>query len=153
MSQHFVSPDGLEKLKQELAEREADRKNISERIGVAKEQGDLSENFEYHAAKEEQGQNESRIHDLKQLLKDAIVVEDTKGGTSVSLGTKFTAKLPTGMEKQFQLVGATETDPVQGKISNESPLGEAFHGAKPGDEIAVNTPSGEMNYKVISIDS
>ncbi len=153
MSQHFVSPEGLEKLKVELAERVAERKNISERIGVAKEQGDLSENFEYHAAKELQGVNESRIHDLKALIKEAIVIEDATGSTTVSVGTKFTAELPTGDTKQFQIVGATETDPTQGKISNESPLGEKFLGCSIGDEIEVKTPSGEMKYKLISIDS
>ncbi len=151
-NQHFVSPEGLEKIKEEYNHRTKTlRKEISEKIGVAKEQGDLSENFEYHAAKEMQGQNEARIHELNDLLKNAVIVEAREGESTINLGTKFVAADANGNERPYELVGATETDPMTGKISNESPFGKAFLGKEVGTDVEIKTPSGITTYKVISI--
>jgi transcription elongation factor GreA len=146
----FISEKGLQDLRDELVERKGRRKGISEQISDAKELGDLSENFEYHAAKEEQALNETRIAQLEAMIQDAVIVEEQKGGDIVTLGVTFVVEAE-GKEKTFQMVGATETDPLAGKISNESPLGQAFMGAKLGEMIEVTTPSGEKNYTIKAI--
>jgi transcription elongation factor GreA len=147
----FVSAEGLEKMNEEMTMRKTTlRKEIAERISAAKELGDLSENFEYQQAKEDQGSNEVRIVELEGMIKDAVVVEQQKGGDTITLGTTFVAK--TGaLEKTFQIVGSNEAKPLEGKISNESPLGQAFIGRKDGEVVEVSVPSGTITYKIISI--
>lgn len=149
---HYLSPEGLQKLKDELAERmSTQRKEISEKISVAKEQGDLSENFEYSNAKEMQAMNETRIIELQEMIKNAVVVESSTGGSTVTMGATFTAKLPTGTEKEFSIVGSTETDPMAGKISNESPLGKAFLGRAVGEKVEMEANGNKMVYTILSI--
>lgn len=149
----YMSQEGLQTLKDELEERKTiTRRQISEQIGVAKEQGDLSENFEYQDAKDRQAENEKRIGELEVLISQAIVVEKKTGGSDISIGTSFSVETPDGEEKKFSIVGATETDPLQGKISNESPLGKAFLGKSAGDKVDIELPSGTMTYTVKSID-
>lgn len=150
---HYISQAGLDKLKEEYEYRKNTlRKEISEAIGVAKEQGDLSENFEYQDAKERQGDNEVRIANLETMIRNAVIVESQSGGTSVSLGTTFQVQLDDGSEKTFEMVGSTEADPLSGKISNESPLGNAFLGKEVGEAVEVEVPSGKKQYKIISIE-
>jgi transcription elongation factor GreA len=140
----------LDQLKKELGERKIKtRKEIAARIEAAKELGDLSENFEYHEAKEQQGQNESRIIELEHMVRNAVIVSKKIGGT-INLGSTFTV-LYEGREKTFQLVGATEANPLEGKISNESPIGKAFIGKGEGEEVKVDVPSGVVEYKVVKI--
>ncbi|MFH1404857.1 MAG: transcription elongation factor GreA [Patescibacteria group bacterium] len=147
----YLSQDGLDNLVLEFQDRKTTkRKEISERILAAKELGDLSENFEYHDAKEQQGLNEARIMQLDQMIKDVVIVEQKRGEDSIGIGTTFTADI-NGTEKEFEIVGASETDPLSGKISNESPLGQAFLGKSIGDEVEVFAPSGKIIYKVKSI--
>ncbi len=147
----FVSAEKLEELKQELEHRQGEgRKIIAGKIEQAKELGDLSENFEYHAAKEEQAQNESRIIELKDMLQNAVLVEEKAGGDSVNIGNKFIAEL-NGEDKEFEMVGSTEADPMSGKISNETPVGKAFLGARVGETVEVELPSGNVSYKVKKI--
>lgn len=126
------------------------RRDIAEKIGAAKELGDLSENFEYQEAKEEQGSNEVRISELESMIKDSVIVAQQKGGDSITLGTTFVAEVG-GMKKTFQLVGSNEASPLEGKISNESPIGQAFIGHGVGDKVSVAVPSGTMVYKIIEI--
>ena len=122
---------------------------IAARI-TAKELGDLSENFEYHVAKEDQAQNEERIIGLEDMIRNAKIVEKKSGGT-IGLGSTFTVETA-GIEKMFQMVGATEADPLSGKISNDSPIGVAFIGKGPGDKVEVTVPSGAVEYKILSVE-
>ncbi len=150
---NYISAEGLEKLKEELEYRKtALRKQISNEIAVAKEQGDLSENFEYQDAKERQGSNEVRIGQLEQEILNSVVVESKSGETEISLGSTFKVEIDDGKTQSFELVGSTEADPMQGKISNESPIGNAFLGKKVGDIVEVDVPSGTKQYKILSIE-
>jgi len=147
----FVSTQGLEDLKKEFADRKnITRQEIAQKISSAKELGDLSENFEYHEAKEQQGQNESRIMELEQMIREAVLVHQKTGDLTLSLGCTFTAEKD-GDKKVFQLVGSSEANPLEGKISNESPMGQAFLGHKVGDIVEIKTPAGIFSYKIIEI--
>jgi transcription elongation factor GreA len=147
----YISADGLQKLKDELEWRKTTvRREIAEKIGAAMELGDLSENFEYAEAKEEQGTNEVRISNLESMIKDSIIIEQQSGGDTIELGTTFTAEA-NGMRKTMQIVGSNEAKPLDGKISNESPIGQAFIGHKVGEEVSVAVPSGTMVYQILEI--
>ncbi|MBI2551416.1 transcription elongation factor GreA [Candidatus Uhrbacteria bacterium] len=147
----YLSAEGLKALEQELEDRKTRiRREIAERISTAKDMGDLSENFEYGEAKDDQGSNEVRIANLEEMVKNAVVVKDRSGGSDIHLGTTFVAQSPAG-KKQFSLVGSTEANPLEGKISNESALGTAFLGKSVGDVVAIAVPSGKVEYKIIEI--
>lgn len=147
----YLSAEALQTLKDELAYRQKDkRQEIAQKISDAKELGDLSENFEYHDAKEQQGFNEVRIAQLQHMLSTAVVV-DAKVGGKVDLGSKFTVKTGS-VEKTFEMVGESEANPLVGKISNVSPLGAAFIGKAIGDKVDVTVPSGVMTYEVLRIE-
>ena len=149
---HYISTEGLQKLKDELTQRkETLRKEITEKISIAKEQGDLSENFEYSNAKEMQAMNETRIIELEEMIKNVVMIQSSAGGSTITMGAKFTVKLPTGTEKEFSIVGSTETDPMAGKISNESPLGKAFLGRAVGESVEMDASGSKMVYKILSI--
>lgn len=132
------------------------RREIADRIEKAKELGDLSENAEYHEAKDAQAFNDGRIIELSTLLKNLTVVESDghgNGDGKAAMGSKITVKnLKNGEEKQYSIVSFNEADPGQGKISNESPLGLAFLGHRKGDEVEVTTPRGELKYKILRIE-
>jgi transcription elongation factor GreA len=147
----YISQLGLDDLKKEHEERAHDlRRQITETISCAKELGDLSENFEYQDAKEQQGLNEARIVQLEEMIQNAVIVEQTSGMELIGLGCTFTAVV-NGKEKTFTMVGSTEADPVMAKISNESPLGQALFGHKAGECVFVETPNGIIEYKIIGI--
>lgn len=147
----YISAQGLQELKDELEKRiKVIRGQISENISSAKEMGDLSENFEYHEAKEQQGLNEGRILQLEAMILDAVIVEESEGKNEITFGVTFTVEMG-GEEKTFQMVGYSEADPISGKISNESPIGMAFMGKAVGDEIIVEVPSGELIYTIKAI--
>lgn len=147
----YISEPGLKALKDELILRSTEtRKRIAEKISAATELGDLSENFEYHEAKEQQGLNESRIAQLETMINDHTIVEDTLGGRVINLGTTFDV-LVNGVEKTFVMVGSSEADPIAGKISNESPLGRSFMGRAAEETVEIATPSGNVSYKILSI--
>ncbi|MBI5370226.1 transcription elongation factor GreA [Candidatus Uhrbacteria bacterium] len=147
----YISQGGLDELKREYQKRvKITRREIADAITSAKEQGDLSENFEYQDAKEQQALNEARIAQLEGMIHDAVIVEQTQGNDTIELGCTFLA-LVNGAEKTFSLVGSTEADPIAGKISNESPLGRALYGHGPGEMVDVQTPNGSIQYKIISI--
>ncbi|TSC75195.1 MAG: transcription elongation factor GreA [Parcubacteria group bacterium Gr01-1014_44] len=146
----YFSPEGLEKLKKELEERKyVLRKEIATKIVEAKDLGDLAENAEFTEAKEMQAFNEGRIEELDSILKHAQLIFKPSGGI-VEVGSTVKAKSPMG-EHTFTIVGASESNPVQGFISNESPLGQAFIGQIKGNEIEVRTPKGFVKYKILEV--
>ena len=147
--------DGLKKMEQELENlKTVRRKEVAEKIKEARGQGDLSENAEYDAAKEEHGEIESRIVQLENLLRNAEVIdEDVLKMDVVNLGSKVTVlDVEFDEEEEFKLVGSSEADSLNGKISNESPVGKALIGARVGDIVSVESPAGQMEYKVLSIE-
>ena len=147
----YISQAGLEELKIEYQKRKTTtRKEIAERISVAKELGDLSENFEYHEAKEQQGLNEANIIELGAKINDAVIIKVSSGKDIIDIGTTFVVEL-NGQEKTFELVGSTEANPMEGRISNESPLGQAFIGHKTGESVEVELPVGVKQYKIKKI--
>lgn len=148
--QKYFTPEGLEKLKQELETLRGRRKELAEKIAEAKELGDLSENAEYHAAREAQGMNESRILEIEAILKQAVVVEKDSKGSSVQVGSVIVVENGDG-EKEFTIVGSNEADPLEGKISNEAPFGKALVGKSVGDTATVSTPRGEITYTIKKI--
>lgn len=152
MNQHFVSKEGFEKLKNELEKREkVIRREIAEKISIAKDQGDLSENFEYQESKDQQAQNETRIIELRDLLSRVVVMDKPENNDKITLGSGFVVETSKGDRKEFVLVGSTEANPMEGKISNDSPLGNAFIGKVVGEEVEIEIPSGKIIYKVIEI--
>ncbi len=127
------------------------RKEIADALEYAKSLGDLSENAEYHQAREDQANCEDRIAHLEQILKNAVIMDKHHSGT-VEVGTTITVvKKGEKNERQFMLVGSEEADSVGGKISNESPLGQALLGKAKGDTVTFTTPKGEVSYMIKSI--
>jgi len=152
MNEQIISQEGYDKLKEELnLLTTVRRKEIAERIERAKELGDLSENAEYSEAKDAQAMNEGQILELTNTLKNVTVVQSSNSHEEVSMGSKVTVKSVNG-EKQYIIVSFNEADPVNGKISNESPLGVAFLNRHRGDQVEVETPKGKIKYKIIKID-
>ncbi len=148
--QKYFTPEGLEQIKTELEELKLKRKELAEKIAEAKELGDLSENAEYHAAKDAQGMNESRIIEIEAILKQAIVVEKNGDTDSVQVGSNIEVVGPNGAQ-EFTIVGSNEADPLSGKISNESPMGQAFMRKQVKEELVVKTPKGEVKFVVKKI--
>ncbi len=147
----LVTSEGLKKLQDELEERTVTiRQEIANSIKEAKDQGDLSENAEYSAAKEQQAENEQRVLELEMLLKDVEIVQHDDADTSAQIGSKVTVKVK-GKEMDFDIVGSNEADPAAHKISNESPIGKALMGSNPGDKVSVKTPAGEVKYEIIKV--
>lgn len=150
-NEQIVSREGFEKLKQELEHlTKVKRKEIANRIQTAKDLGDLSENAEYADAKEAQAFNEGRVAELETLVKNLTVVENGGGKEEIGMGSSFIVK-SNGEEKKFTIVSFNEVDPLEGKISNESPLGRSFLGRKKGDKVKINTPRGETEYRIVEI--
>jgi transcription elongation factor GreA len=147
-----ITPEGLEALKTELAELEGPaRREIADRIKTAREWGDLKENAEYHAAKNDQAFLETKIQRLQERLRNAEVVEggaegEARVGSTVELRDEDSGKSVT-----YRLVGATEADIAQGRLSAESPLAQAVIGRRAGDTIVSRTPRGEKTYAVVSV--
>jgi len=146
----YLTQVGLDELKSELEELvNVKRTEIAQRIKNAREMGDLSENAEYQAAKEEQGIMEGRIFELEEIIKHSKVAE-SNGNGAVGVGSQVTVHLD-GNEQTFHLVGAPEANPSEGKISHESPLGSQMLGKKVGDKFVVETPLGNFTYTVLKI--
>ena len=147
---------GLKKLEDELHDlKVVKRKEVAEKIKEAREQGDLSENAEYDAAKDEQAGIEARIEEIERILKNAEVFdEDESTAGTINVGCKVKVlDMEYDEEMDFQLVGSTEANSLQGKISNESPVGKALIGAKQGDVVDVELADGDiMQYKVLKIE-
>lgn len=152
MSDQIITQEGYDKLQDELNYLSSiKRREIAERIERAKDLGDLSENAEYSEAKDAQALNEGRILELTNTLKNVTVVNNEGSREEVSMGSSVTVKSD-GKEKKYTIVSFNEADPINGKISNESPLGVAFLGKKRGSTVNVETPRGLVEYKIIKID-
>ncbi len=149
----YISAEGLARLKEELRElKTVKRREAAGRIEVAKALGDLSENAEYHEAKDALALLENRIYQIEQTLKDAQLIEDqgAKKGV-VHVGSTVVVEVR-GNTKTFTIVGSNEADPAAGKISNESPIGLSLLGAKVGETVDVATPAGTIEYRIIQVD-
>jgi len=151
MDNKVLTQEGLNKLKEELEYlKNEKRPQVADRIKSAKELGDLSENAEYQEAKEEQSFVEGRILELEHLIKTSSVAEKTTKDGTVQVGSQVKINKE-GQEINFTIVGSTEADPIHGKISLESPFGEALMGRKVGEELEVDLPGGKTKCKIISI--
>lgn len=150
--QHYLTAEGAERLKQELKELKGpQRETIAKRLRDAISQGDLSENADYHKAKEDQSFLEGRIQDLEYLLQNAIIIENTQSD-NVQVGATVTIQEEGYPPETYYLVGAQEADPGNGRISNESPIGKALIGKKEGDHVKAETPGGMISLKIIKIE-
>lgn len=148
---HYVSKESLEELKNELIKlRDVVIPEIAKRIDEAKQQGDLSENAEYHQAREDMAWAQGRVLDLEKLITSAKVFEKTSSADKVAVGSTIVVDL-NGRNKQYTIVGPQEINPGLGLISNESPLGGAFIGHTIGDKVEVETPAGKNVYKILEI--
>lgn len=153
MPEQIISQEGYQKLKEELDNLiNVKRKEIADRIEKAKELGDLSENAEYSEAKDAQALNDGRIAEITAVLKNVVVVDvnQAKQQDEVMMGSTVVARCG-DKERTYVIVSFNEASPADGKISNESPLGVSFVGRKKGDEVVVETPKGEVKYKIISV--
>ena len=149
--QIILTYEGLKQLEDELQNLKVNRRReVAQKIKEAREQGDLSENAEYDAARDEQREIENRISEIDRILKNAVVAdEDSQNKETVNFGCSVTFEdMETHVSYTYKLVGSTESDILNGKISNESPVGERLIGSKVGQIITVETPSGTMNYKI-----
>lgn len=150
-SVQYVSADKLAKLREELKQLKEEKiPTIAKRIDDARQMGDLSENAEYHAAREDMSWAQSHVQEIEYILQNAQVIGDDVHGNVIVVGTTFTVEV-NGKKKEFTIVGGQEADPLVGKISNESPLGQAFLGQKKGAKVEVKIPAGVQTYEVIKI--
>ena len=150
----YLTAEGAAKLESELQElKSAGRDELAKRLRSAIQMGDLSENADYHKAKEDQAFMEGRIQELEYLLKNATIIDENKGPSdTVQVGSCVTVQEGDDPEETFFLVGATEADPRSGRISNESPIGSALLGSRVGDVVTATTPGGEIRFKIIKIE-
>lgn len=149
---HYLTPEGEKKLRAELAELTGPkREELAGRLRSAIQMGDLSENADYHKAKEDQAFLEGRIQEIEAILRMATIVEKKQSGV-VEVGARVTIQEEDYDPETFYLVGATEADPRNGKISNESPFGKALLGHKVGDEVEAETPGGKVKLKILKIE-
>ncbi len=149
--QFHLTKQGVDELKAELKELCGLRAEIAERIKTAREFGDLSENMEYSAARQDQERNESRITEIEHILANVQVITTPKSDGRVVLGSTIKLKSEDGKTKQFQVVGTVEADPLNGKISDESPIGKALMDKREGDEVEIKTPAETAVYKIVDI--
>lgn len=152
--QYPMTAAGKKKLSDELEFlKTVKRKEVVERIKIARSFGDLSENSEYDSAKEDQAFVEGRISTLESMIRNAVIIEeDEKNNDIVSLGkTVSFIEIPDGDKETYTIVGSAEADPVEGLISNDSPIARSLIGRKVGDQVKVLTPGGEMDVKIVSI--
>lgn len=149
---YYLSFEKLEELKKELAElKTTKRMEIAERLKRAKEFGDLSENAEYIEAREEQERVESRIYELEDIIKNAVIIKKQKNRGVVDIGSTVEVE-KNGERRRFVIVGSKEAKPEDGLISNESLLGAMLIGKKVGSEFTLKTPAGESRYKIVKIE-
>jgi transcription elongation factor GreA len=149
--EYYLTKERLEELKSELVTLKTDRRiDIASKLKRAKEFGDLSENAEYHSAKDEQANVERRIDDLEEIIRNVLVIKKMPCQDTIDVGSSVEVSRE-GKSMEFNIVGSEEAKPEEGKISNESPLGRELLGHKVGDSIAVDAPNGKVQYKVVKI--
>lgn len=149
----YLTPVGEKKLRDELEQlKTVERESVAKRLRDAIEMGDLSENADYHKAKEDQGFLEGRIQDLEHLLMNAVIIKDEGIHKDiVDVGATVTVQEEGEDPETYRIVGAQEADPANGRISNESPIGNAILGKSVGDNVSVQTPSGEIIFKILKV--
>ncbi|WP_339228226.1 transcription elongation factor GreA [Oceanobacillus sp. FSL K6-2867] len=152
---YYMTQEGKDKLEKELHYLKTDRRQeVVERIKVARDFGDLSENSEYDAAKDDQAFVEQRITQVEKMIRNAVIIEnDNDNPDIVSLGKTVTfVELPDGDEETYTIVGSAEADPFEGKISNDSPMAKSLLGHEIGTEVAVATPGGDIQVKITKVE-
>ena len=154
-SRYRMSQKRLDELKKELETLQTVReKEVSEQIKEARSFGDLSENSEYDEAKTEQGKLYSKIAEIKDLIENAVILEAAHSGSSVTMGSRVTVREQSERETEtFEIVGSQEANPMQGRISDESPLGRSLIGHNKGDVVAYEAPVGVLHYEIIEIEN
>ena len=145
-----LTSSGKLDLEKELTELKSRRSLIAQKIADARDYGDLSENSEYSAARDEQGQVEGRIAEIEEILQNASLIK-VKSNGKVDVGCRVELENDKGKKVAYTVVGSVEADPLEGRISNESPIGRALMGKKVGDSAAIKTPSGEVQYKIVAV--
>jgi transcription elongation factor GreA len=146
-----LTQSGIDELKQEVAVLTGQRAAITQRIKTAREFGDLAENAEYSSARQEQEKNEGRITEIEHILHNVEVIKTPRNPLAVQLGSTVKLKGTGVKSKEFQVVGTVEADPLNGKISDESPIGLALVGKKVGDKVEIKTPAETSSYKITEI--
>lgn len=148
-----ITAEGMVQLKQELEELEGPaREKIAERLKVAREMGDLKENAEYHIAKEDQSHLETKIQRLREREKNAVVVDVEESGDVFAFGRTATVTDASGNTHRWTIVGSTEANLAEGRLSAESPVGQALRGRKVGEEVKIATPKGERIFTIDSVE-
>lgn len=152
-SASYISKEKRKELQAELeALKGPKRKEILEALQYAKSLGDLSENAEYHQAREDQGKLEARIAQIESILQSSLTISGGGRGDTIEVGSKIVVRKSGEKEnREYSIVGSEEADITSGKISNQSPLGRAFFGKKKGESVTISTPGGEVVYKIISV--
>lgn len=148
-----LTAEGVAELQAELEHLISERSEVADRIKTAREFGDLAENAEYQVARQEQEKNESRISELEHIIGNVEIIKSTGNATKVRLGSKVKLEGGNGKAKtkEFQVVGTVEADPLEGKISDESPIGQALMGKKVGEAVEIKTPAETSTYKIVAI--
>lgn len=148
----YLTKDGVDRLKEELHDLvKVQRPKVAQELKEAKEYGDLSENASWDAAKDHQSFIEGRISELEHILRNVVVIQAPKSNNAVGIGSTVHLELESGKQK-YTIVGSTEANPTEGKISNESPIGKALMGKTKGEEVTLAVPSGEMLFKITHIE-
>ncbi len=149
----YLTPEGAARLKAELQELQGPKRvALAARLRSAIQMGDLSENADYHKAKEDQGFLEGRIQELEYILSNAVIIEKNGAQDVVSIGSHVTIQEADYPPETYHIVGPTEADPSKGMISHESPIGNALLDHKPGESVVVETPAGETSFKILKIE-
>lgn len=147
--QYQITAEGKKELELELVELKSRRGEVADKISNARDFGDLSENAEYDAAREEQGLLETRIAEIEEIVTNADIIKASHK-SAIGLGSRV--ELKTGAKKVvYTIVGPVEANPLEGKVSNESPIGMALYGKKVDDKVTISTPKGDINYTVVSV--
>lgn len=150
MKKHYqITAEGKKELEAELVELKSRRGEVADKIAEARDFGDLSENAEYDSAREEQGLLETRIAEIEDIVNNAEIIKATSRST-IGLGSRV--ELKTGAKTvMYTIVGPVEADPLEGKVSNESPIGMALYGKKVDDKVTITTPKGDISYTIVSV--
>lgn len=151
MKEYSLTREGIAELEAEAVKLEAQKPGLAERIRLAREQGDLRENADYQIAKDELARVESRLQEVKHIISNADIIEEQGQGDAVRLGSKVSLKDGDGEDLSYKIVGSMEADPLNGKISDSSPIGQALMGKSQGDKVKIKTANGTVDYTVTSI--
>ena len=153
MSEVPITPEGLEAVRREHHELTTEKRpNIVAKIKAARELGDLSENFEYHAAKNEQGMMEARIRELEAIIKNHVLIETVRSDGEVAMGSTVRFAEEGEVEETYRIVGSAEADPKAGRVSYESAIGKALIGHRVGDVVKVQTPGGSYSVRITGVE-